>query len=528
VPPLSVDAEADGGTGLGRLVWLALFGLSLFFIGAIIRPLHAGPTTSDAAASVLYFDRIVSGQRLEAFVNTTSKPVLTIVYGIGYALTHDWRVVAIGSIVAAAGAVVLGARLARRAAGIGAAIAVSIALAANAILLAEVSWAYALPWALASWFLAGLAMTRERPSFLVAGLGLMVGALARPETYLLIAVATVGLGALAVRGRFPTGGAWLLTAWLAVPVICVHDLLLTGDPLFWLRVATIYADGIVVDSPGAVAGRIGQEFVVTPLLTVAAIGGLVALFRTRVGRVVAAGVLTIGLGTACLLVAVATRGLATPNYYLHPIQIAIAFAAAIGTGAAGTFVGCRLDRWFARHRGEPRSTQLVRRRVDRATIVEAALTVGLAVIVLRPVLLTGATLNAIQVQRRIAADSDNAASLLSRLVRERGIAPGPGGDPGRFADPAGLRILVPRQLQTRLAVTLGLPVTVIGASIPDHPMSGLVHPDLIVFRDRLTEQGGGLPTKFGGTTPMTVDGVPFTPLVADPAAGRWIWVSTDR
>jgi hypothetical protein len=523
---LSVARQASRGRlGVGWLVWLALFGLALAFIAAIIRPIDSGPTTSDAAASVLYFDRIVAGQRLEAFVNSTSKPLLTVVYGLGYSLTHDWRFIAISSIVAAAAAVALGARLAHRASGAGPAVAVAIVLASLGTLLNEVSWGYAVPWALACWFLAGLALTRERPSFVVAGLALMVGALARPETYLVTAVATVCLARLAVRHRFPTGGAWLLTGWLAVPVICVHDLLLTGDPLFWLRVATIYADGIRTSSAARVAYRIVTPLVSTPLITLAAIGGVVALSRTRAGRIVAAGVVTIGLGTAALLVAIAIRHLATPNYYLDPILVAIAFAAAVGVGTAATFIGSRLDGWLAGlAAGSPFTAPT---RHVRTTVFEAVAAIGLTLLILRPVLATVRTVHYIDVQRQIAADSDAAAGIIGGLVAERGIAAEPPGDPGRFADPSRLRILVPRPLQTRLAVTLGLPVTVIGASVPDHPMSGLVHPGLILFRDRLTEQDGGLPTQFDGTTPISVDGVTFDPVLADPATGRWIWKSSD-
>ena len=52
-----------------------------------------GPATidPDASSSVLYFDRIVSGHRLEGFVPTTPKPLLTVVFGLSWGLVHDWR-----------------------------------------------------------------------------------------------------------------------------------------------------------------------------------------------------------------------------------------------------------------------------------------------------------------------------------------------------------------------------------------------------------------------------------------------------
>jgi hypothetical protein len=71
----------------------AVFAAALVLIGIVIRPFATGLVAFDGASSVLYFDRIVSGQRLEAFVNTTPKPLLTLVYGVAHSLTGDWRAI---------------------------------------------------------------------------------------------------------------------------------------------------------------------------------------------------------------------------------------------------------------------------------------------------------------------------------------------------------------------------------------------------------------------------------------------------
>ena len=71
--------------------------LAAIFIAAVavaasaIRPWIAAPPAFDTAASVLHFDRIVAGRHLEQALSTTPKPLLTILYGLVYSATGDWR-----------------------------------------------------------------------------------------------------------------------------------------------------------------------------------------------------------------------------------------------------------------------------------------------------------------------------------------------------------------------------------------------------------------------------------------------------
>ncbi len=104
----------------------ATFGIPVLLgllVGAwVIRPFSAGPVGFDSAASVIHFDRIISGQRLEAFVTATPKPLLTVMYGLVHGVIPDWRAIswlAIAGLAVALGlASVLGDRLAGpRAAG---------------------------------------------------------------------------------------------------------------------------------------------------------------------------------------------------------------------------------------------------------------------------------------------------------------------------------------------------------------------------------------------------------------------------
>ena len=531
------------------LPWLALFLMAVVWLSALIRPIATGPVAFDAASSVLYFDRIVAGQRLEAFLNTTPKPLLTVVYGLVYGLSGDWRAVSLVAIAAGALAVALGARLAWRVAGIGGLVASVIVLAGHGSLIIEVSWGHGLPWAVASWLAAGLALTTVRPRFVLGGLALLVGALARPETFLLLGVATVALAFLAARRRFPAGGAWLLLGWLAIPVLCVHDLLLTGDPLYWLHVASIYATGLAVRGPRTVAVQVIQSVVQQPVIALAAIAGLLALARTMAGRIVAIGLLTVGGGTAALLVFLAARGYATLVYYRDPIMVALLLAAGFGIAAVARFAIEGLARLAAGRRSGAamelateadapgsNATEAATRAVAgpptgvasrRGPILQGGAALVLALLLLAPMLISGATLDVLRIQREVALDADRAAPTIARLVRERGVVRGPTGDPLVAPPAAGYRVLVSRPVQSRLAVILGLPITVVGPLTPDHRTPGLIHPDLIVFREGLAERSGVVQEQFAGTVPVTVDGVRFVPVEAHPANGPSIWASDD-
>ena len=78
---LPLEIRLGLAAGVAAVVWAVL----------VLQPWGAATIDPDASSSVLYFDRIIAGQRLEAFVPTTPKPLLTLVYGITWAVGHDWR-----------------------------------------------------------------------------------------------------------------------------------------------------------------------------------------------------------------------------------------------------------------------------------------------------------------------------------------------------------------------------------------------------------------------------------------------------
>ena len=148
-----------GPAGLSALVAV----IAAVVLWLVIQPLARATADTDAAASVMYFDRIVHGHRLEAFFPTTPKPLLTLVYGLAWSLTHDWHSLAVMTLMVGALGVGLAARLAARLGGIAAAAFVAVGLVAWPTFRLETADANSFVWGLALWLLAGVLITAERP-----------------------------------------------------------------------------------------------------------------------------------------------------------------------------------------------------------------------------------------------------------------------------------------------------------------------------------------------------------------------------
>ena len=241
------------------------------------------------------------------------------------------------------------------------------ALLGSSDLLLEVSRANSLVWALAGWSIAGFAViaTPRRPR--LAGTALLLAGLCRFETLALAAVAVVAVAvwrrravagpaprlvpgfvetaeqfaarsaAVDGRGTRPTQGAMLgaLLAIASVPIVLLHDWLLSGDPLYWLsvpsRYTAIYNAGLGPIDPltyaGTFIGRVAPEW---PLILLAAIG-VFALVGSRQWLPLV-GIGAIALGVAGLLFWLAVRATYISNRYYEPIDLALTVAAAVGVG----------------------------------------------------------------------------------------------------------------------------------------------------------------------------------------------------
>jgi hypothetical protein len=371
--------------GLGRLggqsfevrVGVVAGVLTIAWAIAVLGPFGAATIDPDASSSVLYFQRLTTGVRLEAFVPTTPKPLLTLVDGVTWALVHDWRwlvwetIAAFGLAVGAAAAFTgrLGWRIVDSGGAFGshaggpaiAAIVAAAAFATGALLtssdlMLEVSRANSLIWAIAFWSLAGLFIVADEPRPILAGTMLFLAGLVRFETLALDAVALLAFlvaspaASAGRRGRGrgapirPPGAlAGVVIAFLALPVAMLHDLLLSGDPLYWLsvpsRYTAIFNPGLSSIGPVDYAGTyLDQIAPLWPLLLLAAVG-LVAMARAR-ELLALAGLLALGLGVTALLFTLAFRGIYISNRYYEPITVALIGAAAVGVGwLAGSLLG---------------------------------------------------------------------------------------------------------------------------------------------------------------------------------------------
>ena len=142
----------------------ALLGGGLFIVAVllelvVLRPFASASIGPDAAAPVVHFLRITSGQHLEGYLGQTPKPLLTLVYGVLYSLFHDWRPIVWASIAVFAACVVLGGVLGRRVAGVAGGAFIAVGILLSSVLLADLMLAYSVSWALLGWLVAGLAVT---------------------------------------------------------------------------------------------------------------------------------------------------------------------------------------------------------------------------------------------------------------------------------------------------------------------------------------------------------------------------------
>jgi len=265
-----------------------------------------------------------------------------VVFGILYDIFHDWRVLVWATIGAYASGISVAALVARRVAGLGAAAFATIALIASSALLIDVSRGYAVAWALLGWAAAGLAVTAQRPRYDIAATALFLASLARIETFMVLATAAAALLAASVLGRHraelaPPRSAWvLLAAFLALPVMLLHDWLLIGDPLYFAAVSARFSaavpDVIAGQTPSYMAGWVTRFILGFGAVTALAILGLVLLIRQRQNRLVL-GLLALGPGVGSFLVFLTVRGTYVSTRYAMPIELAILFLAGVGFGA---------------------------------------------------------------------------------------------------------------------------------------------------------------------------------------------------
>jgi len=511
------------------LVWLGLFGVAVLVAAAVVLPVRTAQVGYDTAASVLYFDRIVVGHRLEAFLSVTPKPLLTVVDGLVHALISDWRAISWLAIVVYGLDVVLAARLVRRLAGRAAAGFAAGALIASSALLSDVALAYAVTWALLGWLIAGTALTTHgSPRYALAGVGLLLAATARFESNLLSVAALVVLAAWSWRSRgdpsaAPPRRAWLLAVGMvALPIQGLHDWLLSGDPLYSLSVPVRGTpSGELLGPFGRLAWLVGRELDGGAML-VLAVAGVAALVAARRWSIVA-GLAVLGPGVAAFLVWLEVRHVYVSSRYAAPLDLAIAIAAAVGYGAAlapglATVASRVRDRFG---RGIPASPGRL-----RASIIVVGVAIVAGAVFASPFgPLSPAVVGTSRSNLTLHANA-NAAEVAIRAtlptVARLGTAAGgfgEGDDPLR-----GATVLVPVLLRPQMALDLDLDLTaIVGLGSDDlDPAHLRIHPGQLIYHDRRGDEPDSRFDILESTQPSALGPFVVVPVASDPRLGWWL------
>ena len=505
------------------LLMAAVFVAAVAIAVELLRPTAAGAVGFDTAASVLHFERIVAGRHLESFVTATPKPLLTFVDGSLMAVFDDWRVVAWAAI-AAFGAAAAGALfLAATTAGLTAGIAAAALLIASTRLISDVAIAYALVWAVLLCALAGIAVTRPRPHPALAGLALAAATLARLEVIAITGAAIVALivAHLLARRRGPAPDRswwWIALGLTALPVMCIHDLLLTGDPLFWVTVSAVFStqapDSVL--SPLGVLTLIGRSLAAERVVAVLAAVGLAWLWRTR-RFALAVGVLGSTFGVAALLLLIAIRGTYVSDRYIGAIDLGLRFAAAFGVTAV-----FGAPSWVIRRAGGSATSRAVQASAAAAAVVVLAAA-------LRPPGFLAADVRA--AAHSAQAEVRHVDSVLG--VVRCALASLPGGVPMPPPStslapqaPDMVKVLGPGLFRPRLAHDLDISVGAV-AGVPTAALdpATFLPAGVIAIHEHLSDRPAAAFSVLEIAGPTMVGNVVLTPLVADEAQGIWVdWI----
>jgi hypothetical protein len=499
------------------MVALAAFGLAGFTAAWIVRPIHVGSLGYDAAASVLYFQRLLDGRTLEAFTGATPKALLTGVYGLAYGLVPDWRVISWLAIAAYGAGIAASAVLAYRLSGVGAAAFAAVALVGSVQLLSDVDLAYAVSWALLCWAVAGLLVTASRPRFAWAGVALALGGLARYETLILVGLAglVVLAGAALARIRARPMAPWraralILLGLLAIPVQVSHDWLLTGDPLYAEKVPVIGSAGLPLVGVSGALRAIGNHYAAEPVLIALALIGVGILLQAR--WEIAGGILALSLGIVAFIIFLALRGIYVSDRYIAPADLALSFAAAVGLGALRVPF---LEAWL-------------RDRLSRRGLVAVAVILGsaAALATVRPFgPLDRATRSAIAVNAGVHRDIARVVPELQHLLGDvAGVRDWPTN--GSPTAPMGgqATLLAPILTVPQLAVELDLPLTSISGTLAASIATDGTYPrpGQVVFHQVDRDSPSAAFRLFEVDVPTAAGRISVDPILVDPAHRFWL------
>ncbi|HEX7149309.1 MAG TPA: hypothetical protein VF512_17495, partial [Actinomycetota bacterium] len=401
------------------------------------------------------------------------------------------------------------ARAAARLGGPPAAAATVLAVAGSGPLILQAARGNSMVFALAGWSVALDAVSRgtgptrsgrdrepagsgrdRRPTGPAWGLAagaLLVAGLARAESWLLLPLAA-GYGLLAWRRG--ERRAVLLVLPLAAPLLWLaHDWLLTGDPLYAVRVPGRYTDlvsGRQVVPPADWLALVARRYLADPLLLALAAAGVIWLARRRAWLWLVALAAT-GIGVLALLGLQAWQGTYISWRYFDPADLAVRLAAAFGAAALATWAAARLVR-------------------GHGAVAGAVLLVGVACWPLAP----GDPVVSLTLDRdtRLSANAATAIGVLAPVAAEQGTV-----------------ITASGPQRVRVAVELGLPLERVrdlflaGRAAPlDQALAGSAALFHDADGDRPTERFAPLSV----TVPRRVGKVELVPLRTDPERGLYV------
>lgn len=519
--PHAMDAERSAlGEGQRRsppklpflLVALAELGIGL----ELARPFRTAAIAYDTAASVIHFERMVSGRHLEAVLNTTPKPLLTVVDGLLYTLTGDWRPIAWATLAAFAAAAAIASYVAARLDGWLAAGLVAVAFGTSGGLWIDAGLSLAVAWALLGLALAALAVTSARPRYGLTGVAILLASLARIETLVLVPVAVASLAWASTQNppaTRPPRSAWLvaLIPTLAIPIMLIHDWILIGDPMYWAQIADRYSatTRAPILAPGAmVAALAGHGVHEIGFLILGAVG-IVRLARGR-SRALAIGLIGLCLGVSALLVLLAARHIYVSDRYFLLIDAALIVAAGFGAAAVAerlSLAAMRVRALGVRSLG-----------VQRILPAVAAMTLGgLGAIALGWPLASfdprvrSAVGGQLGLAEHYAAALPTIRSQLAAARRTMGVG-----------TPPTVRLFVPLPLLPRAVVDTGLLWPQVGSNAGVEPGRQFPNPGQMVFHDRLGDPRLKVLAAIEVGTPRRVGSVVVRPLKVNRAARYWL------
>ena len=520
----------DGGSIVVAIAALAALAVCL----AVIRPFGPPMNDPDSAASVVFFQHLVGGHRLEAMVTTTPKPVLTLVYGITWSLTHDWSALTWETIVVFVVGVALAARLALAAGLPAAAGFIVVALVGWPELLLEVAHANSLPWAATGWLLAGWALERRPARPWLAAIAIFLAALARIETFWLVGAAAAAILVLAAAGILARRAGRPAVAMvgirrlspivvggvLALAVMCLHDWALTGNPFFWAGVPASYTAIVDPDLRPIGLGQFWNQLVVphyrgdVPTIFLAVVG-VVALGRLG-RRTLAAGIVALVAGVVLTLALLSLRGVFVSDRYWEEADVALRFAAAIGAG------------WLIRLAGRALRTALRRDPLPPRLRVPALAATGVifALVLAWSVVARAEIEEPLATSREASSHLDLIEPRLGRILA--GAVGAVATEPGvelPVVVPGAARLVAPREDLLRIAAETGAPLAALGDSFlafrATNP-ADVLRPGQWVFHDAVVDGRGGRYTTLEVSQTTTVGALRFVPVFVDPAAGIWL------